>query len=851
MPRIFSLVGAALAVGAIALFGFRLGSSETSVSARFETALATAEELQANAREIKLVYEFREGTSGDFHGTITVARKGERHLFLLHDQASETSYASGEDKDGPFLCFTGDLAILLGELGCREALPSEFEEDNDAVLAMFSGRFTLAGFQELLSDAELHIAESDPEVIAGIPGDCFSVRTKGAGGGRFCFSPDSGILLLIEDDSGPRPSTYRLRTFTFDVSEEDVSRPNISTRPDFQSLALTHWLAAEGAACGLSSGSFQPMALAVAQDGRVWVADYDELVVFDPQDCSMEVIPTGYERRGDPVAGMARSVDGSIVVTRTSGIVFEVLESGEVRELLSKEGQGHDFGGGISGPAVFPDGTISVARVEGESMLKLYRLRYGAPAEVLDTWSAGFVSSGQLLTVPGIGVAFASLEDGTERLYNANGFVGAAGAGNEHRWLHGCVAYASEHVRWEQMADLVVKRTDNQVTEQFAIDLSTDNFGCTAATLSPDNSSLWFVVTYPVPAAGLYEVDLTSPGAPLPPKEAPTGPETLRPPSPPLEGEKLLGEMTYTPPKDGPCGQAGTYGAGVPQIGPDGSVYFLDEIGLRRLTDHCELSTITPKPDDVHLAAFTIDPDGNRYEAFRYGWLGNPVVNIRKVTPDGNVFLLAGQVCAESGGSRATSLPEGVESLATCKAFPTGTPPAGTQIESNPIAGGPMAFHAGSLYLAGVDRATWNNIVSRLDADGSIHVVGILEPSVTGILALVVSPNGEVFTAAYTGGVARIGTNGEIATVRDGHANDCLALDSAGRLWYRDDEGGQGFEVYEEGRLIATPEFPMDWHHYCMGLAFQTDGDLIMISSTGDSGTMVWRFGALDFEDPD
>jgi hypothetical protein len=300
-----------------------------------------------------------------------------------------------------------------------------------------------------------------------------------------------------------------------------------------------------------------------------------------------------------------------------------------------------------------------------------------------------------------------------------------------------------------------------------------------------------------------------------------------------LTATKLFGTDTSADSRDGPCSKARTYDPYAIQGAPDGSLFLLDDSGLRKLTPDCTLTTVLKKNEDVQFWNFAFDKEGNRYDGFRYEgdgfrYEGDPSrgPNLRRVTRQGQVTLLAGPPCPA---------PPRV-----CSEFPAGAVPVGRgPIEVNGRSFGPMAVHQGDVYFAEWDGSGGTRL-RRLNGDGTTSVLTNF-PKVREAVALVVDSTGSVYVSFEVGGVFRISSDGTTTNLRPERGRPCMAIDALDRVWYMDMTGGK-FAVFADGRLVAEPLFPMEPSHFCVGLAFLADGSLVMME--GHNAIVLWKIVA-------
>lgn len=305
------------------------------------------------------------------------------------------------------------------------------------------------------------------------------------------------------------------------------------------------------------------------------------------------------------------------------------------------------------------------------------------------------------------------------------------------------------------------------------------------------------------------------------------GPSALDP-SKDLSGWVFYGSDVWNPSTDGPCSNAKTHSRQSITVGPDGSLYFIDDRGLRRMSPDCELSTVEATVGKMVLSSVAFDATGNRYEAVRYGALNSDSYTIRRVAPDGSITRLIGAGCSPRAD--------------TCQAIPSGEPLPGRPefqsfkgVKLLTVDGDSLLFVSSESSDDGLEQH-----LNRLRADGSIGTVMKLPGSVGGIEAVAVDSEGTIYVGDHKAGVIRIAADGTQKVIRTGDAGGCLAVDARDRLWFRAQSEPRGFEVFEDGKRIALKHFA--WpdprgdpgNRRCGGMAFRANGNLVMLEVGGD-----------------
>ncbi len=298
-------------------------------------------------------------------------------------------------------------------------------------------------------------------------------------------------------------------------------------------------------------------------------------------------------------------------------------------------------------------------------------------------------------------------------------------------------------------------------------------------------------------------------------------------PSKELTGSVIYRSDIWNPPNDGDCSFAKIHSRRSMVPHADGSLYFADKRGIRRISPSCEISTVQLVPEPVVLSGFTFDPEGNRYESYTYGGGSAADHNIRKVAPSGEVFLLAGSPCTAKG--------------TVCSEFRSGTLPSGFRTEGLKGLSGLTYANGQILFIERELTANPNPLhLSRLNADGSVVRLASFEGSVRGLQELVVDSKGRIYVSDANRGIVRIEADGTRETIWAGEPGSCLALDAKDRLWHRREDSAGSFQVFVDGEREFHPAFdwPEDWkdpgNRTCGALAFRPDGTLMLLEMGGD-----------------
>ena len=299
-------------------------------------------------------------------------------------------------------------------------------------------------------------------------------------------------------------------------------------------------------------------------------------------------------------------------------------------------------------------------------------------------------------------------------------------------------------------------------------------------------------------------------------------------PSKDLTGWVFYGSDIWNGSTDGPCAYAKTHARQSITVGPDGSLYFVDDRGLRRMSPDCELSTVEATVGKMLISSVAFDAAGNRYEAVRYGNLNSDSYTVRRVSLDGNVTLLVGVACSPHAD--------------TCQAVPPGDPipgrpefPSFKGVKLLTVDGDSLLFVSSESSSDGNEQH-----LNRLRPDGSVGTVIELPASVGGIEAVAVDSAGTIYVADHKAGVIRIPEGGTGTVIRAGDPGGCLAIDARDRLWFRPEDEARGFEVLEDGKRTALRHFtwPDDrgdpGNRRCGGMAFRANGNLVILEMGGD-----------------
>jgi hypothetical protein len=420
--------------------------------------------------------------------------------------------AGGEDAEGTFSCGGWQLAdgswigLIDGEAPC-EPRQIASDDDDEAILDLFGGAFTIESFRDALG-LEVEIAGAGEREVAGLRGECFEIKDE-TGSGTLCVAVEEGVVLSMdwreEDDTG----LLELQEVSYNVSDEDLARPTFESAGGArEELSATAWLG-PGGRCDPPDEAFpfEPTAIAVDSAGDVWVGtSLGYVFVLTPETCALRSIQLPGSLSGSAV-GMATSGDGRVVVSFVGGEVLELARDGTMTELLARTPDAQAFVNSVSSPAFFPDGSVAIARNEGEQVV-LYRIAGGQTTEV-QRWDGRSLIL-ELLTVPGAGVALPDpgrlvevhvSVDGTltETAFSAGVFAG----------FTRCGAYSSADVRWEVSTGALLRseRSGEGAHFRMASAPAPTGLGCSDAALDAAGN-LWFIVEPEEGPGVVYSVPL-------------------------------------------------------------------------------------------------------------------------------------------------------------------------------------------------------------------------------------------------------------------------------------------------------------------------------------------------------
>jgi hypothetical protein len=291
------------------------------------------------------------------------------------------------------------------------------------------------------------------------------------------------------------------------LAKTDVTRPSLRPPSRGEDVPTTLWVADRGARCIFKD--FQPVAIALADQGAVWVANHDEIVVFTPPSCDFKPIPAGYERRGNPVTGLVSGPDATMYASLRKGQLISIdPQSLAVVEIL---GAMEDPGEGSStvGLARFPDGSTALVRMETDGPV-LYRIDSSGKAGAIKRFGDAVDVLG-LSTIPGVGVSIVqysqSGRSGRIASEITDGVFGTDGTERPSEFTEttglACVAYSSPTSRWVQYQEELFLDVAGTKLRRFA-----SEGGCSTAALNSDGTRLWYAAHFW--GGALYEVDISS-----------------------------------------------------------------------------------------------------------------------------------------------------------------------------------------------------------------------------------------------------------------------------------------------------------------------------------------------------